>query len=100
MKKLKKQLLQSTSYQQWKELAQEHDRKSGLEHWKQVDRTSLYDYATIRTRLERLRYFRSTADHHGMLFTLDEGIHGNMGGMGRPILCSRARFGTKNLMRE
>ena len=100
MKKLKKQLLQSTSYQQWKELAQEHDRKSGLEHWKQVDRTSLYDYATIRTRLERLRYFRNNDDNNGLLFTLNEGIHGNMGGMGRPILYTRAKFGTKNLIRE
>ena len=33
-----------------------------------------------------------------MLFTLNEGIHGNMGGMGKPVLYSRAKFGTKNLI--
>ncbi|WP_022959768.1 MULTISPECIES: DUF3336 domain-containing protein [Spongiibacter] len=98
IKKLEKQLEEANSYEEWKSLAIEHDRGSGRAHWKKIDKTSLYDYASIRSRLERLRYFRENNDNIGLLFTLNEGIHGNMGGMGKPVLYSRAKFGTKNLI--
>jgi TAG lipase/steryl ester hydrolase/phospholipase A2/LPA acyltransferase len=39
-------------------------------------------------------------DHQGLLFTLNEGIHGNMGGMGRSSLYRRAKFGTKRLIEQ
>lgn len=100
MKKLEKKLAQATSYPEWKALALEHDRCSGREHWKKIDKTSLYDYASIRSRLERLKYFRANQDNIGLLFTLNEGIHGNMGGMGKPVLYNRAKFGTKQLIQD
>lgn len=98
IKKLDKKLQQANDFEEWKALAQEHDRSSGRAHWKKIDKTSLYDYASIRSRLERLRYFRENNDNIGLLFTLNEGIHGNMGGMGKPVLYSRAKFGTKELI--
>ena len=98
IKKLDKKLQEASSFDEWKSLAQEHDRSSGRAHWKKIDKTSLYDYASIRSRLERLRYFRENNDNIGLLFTLNEGIHGNMGGMGKPVLYSRAKFGTKELI--
>ncbi|MDF1690937.1 MAG: DUF3336 domain-containing protein [Zhongshania sp.] len=100
MKKLEDKLRHATSYEEWKALAKEHDRCSGREHWKKVDKTSLYDYASIRSRLERLRYFRENDDNIGLLFSLNEGIHGNMGGMGKPVLYARAKFGTKQLVHD
>lgn len=100
LKKLEKQMLAAKSYQQWAELARDYDRSSGREHWKKIDKTSLYDYASIRSRLERLRYFRENNDNIGLLFTLNEGIHGNMGGMGKPVLYTRAKFGTKQLIED
>mgnify|MGYP002700472403 FL=1 len=100
MKKLENKLRLSTSYEEWKALAKEHDRCSGREHWKKIDKTSLYDYASIRSRLERLRYFRENNDNIGLLFSLNEGIHGNMGGMGKPVLYARAKFGTKQLVHD
>jgi TAG lipase / steryl ester hydrolase / phospholipase A2 / LPA acyltransferase len=98
VKNLEKKLDNAKSYDEWRELALEHDRNSGREHWKKVDKTGLYDYASIRSRIERLRYFRENNDNIGLLFTLNEGIHGNMGGMGKPVLYSRAKFGTKQLI--
>jgi NTE family protein len=65
-----------------------------------VDQTSLYDYTQIRLRLDRLRSLRARHDYHGLLFTLNEGIHGNMGGMGRSSLYRRAKFGTKKLIEQ
>jgi len=73
---------------------------SGHKRWRQVDHTSQYDYAQIRLRLDKLRSLRSRHDYQGLLFTLNEGIHGNMGGMGRHSLYSRAKFGTKSLIEQ
>lgn len=100
MKKLENKLQLASSFEEWKALAKEHDRCSGREHWKKIDKTSLYDYASIRSRLERLRYFRDNNDDIGLLFSLNEGIHGNMGGMGKPVLYARAKFGTKQLVHD
>jgi TAG lipase/steryl ester hydrolase/phospholipase A2/LPA acyltransferase len=100
VKKLEDKLKLASSFEEWKALAKEHDRCSGREHWKKIDKTSLYDYASIRSRLERLCYFRDNNDDIGLLFSLNEGIHGNMGGMGKPILHARAKFGTKQLVHD
>lgn len=100
MSKLDKKLQLATSYEEWRELALSHDRSTGRAHWKKIDKTSLYDYASIRSRLERLRYYRDNDNNTGLLFTLNEGIHGNMGGMGKPVLHNRAMFGTKQLIHD
>jgi TAG lipase/steryl ester hydrolase/phospholipase A2/LPA acyltransferase len=65
-----------------------------------MDQSRQYDYTEIRMRLDRLRSLRVRNDHQGLLFALNEGIHGNMGGMGRSSLYRRARFGTKRLIEQ
>lgn len=100
LKKLEKAMGKSTSYEQWREAAIEHDELSGQKRWRDIDQTSQYDYAQIRLRLDRLRSLRARHDYHGLLFTLNEGIHGNMGGMGRSSLYRRAKFGTKQLIEQ
>jgi NTE family protein len=100
LKQLEKQMYKSRSYDEWKDAAIEYDELTGMKRWREVDQTSLYDYSQIRLRLDRLRSLRARHDHHGLLFTLNEGIHGNMGGMGRSSLYHRAKFGTKRLIEE
>lgn len=100
LKKLEKTMANATSYQQWREAAMEHDEASGQKRWREIDQTSQYDYAQVRLRLDRLRSLRARHDHQGLLFTLNEGIHGNMGGMGRSSLYRRAKFGTKKLIEQ
>ena len=100
LKKLEKQMDRVTAYSEWREAAIEHDEISGQKRWREVDQTSLYDYTQIRLRLDRLRSLRARHDYHGLLFTLNEGIHGNMGGMGRSSLYRRAKFGTKQLIEQ
>lgn len=100
LKQLDKQMDESHSYQEWREAAVEHDELSGQKRWREIDQTSQYDYAQIRLRLDRLRALRARHDYHGLLFTLNEGIHGNMGGMGRASLYRRAKFGTKKLIEQ
>ncbi|MDG2273013.1 MAG: DUF3336 domain-containing protein [Halioglobus sp.] len=100
LKNLQKQMEQAGSYQEWSEAAQQHDELSGRKRWRGVDKTNQYDYAQIRLRLDKLRYLRARQDYQGLLFTLNEGIHGNLGGMGRHSLYSRAKFGTKTLIEQ
>ncbi len=100
LKKLEKRMYNAGSYADWLEAAIEHDNISGARRWREVDQTSQYDYGQIRMRLDRLRSLRARQDHHGLLYTLNEGIHGNMGGMGRDSLYRRANFGTKLLIEQ
>ena len=100
LKKLEKAMDAATSYAEWTESAITHDEVSGAKRWRDIDQSRQYDYAQIRLRLDRLRSLRVRGDYQGLLFTLNEGIHGNMGGMGRGSLYRRARFGTKRLIEQ
>ena len=100
LKNLEKRMDRAESYADWREMALEHDEISGMKRWREVDQTNLYDYATIRRRVDRLRSLRARGDDVGLLFTLNEGIHGNMGGMGSSKLHQQAKGGTKLLIEE
>lgn len=100
LKKIQRQMDKATDYERWSEAAKEHDELSGNRRWRDVDQTTKYDYVQIRLRLDRLRSLRARHDYQGLLFTLNEGIHGNMGGMGRSSLYRKANFGTKRLIEQ
>jgi hypothetical protein len=91
LKRLDRQLDRAESYAEWMETACEHDEVSGMQRWREVDQTPLYDYNSIRRRLDRLRSLSARHDDVGLLFTLNEGIHGNMGGMGSSELHHQPR---------
>lgn len=88
------------SYSQWKEAAIAHDKRSGAQAWKERERSRRYDYAGIRRRLDVLKTMQETNDQQGLLFTLNEGIHGNLSGMGSSKLYQKAKFGTKTLVTD
>ncbi|MDX1516466.1 MAG: DUF3336 domain-containing protein [Woeseiaceae bacterium] len=86
------------SYAEWKSAAQAHDKASGMDRWKKTDESARFDHASIRSRLRRLRTLRRKKDYAGLLFALNEGVHGNIDGIGRAELYARAKFGTKKLI--
>lgn len=88
------------SYQEWREAARAWDAQKGLDRWRRRDHSQQYDYVSIRTRLDRLRSLKARHDSRGLLYTLNEGIHGNMGGMGRAGLYAHALSGTKHLIED
>ncbi|MEQ8515546.1 MAG: DUF3336 domain-containing protein, partial [Chromatocurvus sp.] len=57
---LERQMAKSETYDSWRELALEHDQRSGAQRWREVDQTRQYDYGQIRLRLDRLRSLRSS----------------------------------------
>ena len=100
LKALEREMDRAGTYAAWREAALAHDELSGARRWREMDQSRQYDYAQIRLRLDRLRSLRARHDNHGLLYTLNEGIHGNMGGMGRATLYQRAKFGTKQLIEQ
>ncbi|MEM8562674.1 MAG: DUF3336 domain-containing protein [Pseudomonadota bacterium] len=99
-RKYLKAMEKAESYEEWKQAALAHDKASGADRWRRRDQSSQFDNISIRIRLDRLRALRARHDYRGLLFTLNEGIHGNMGGMGKPDLYERAAFGTKYLIHD
>lgn len=100
LKKLDAAMQAAASYEEWKQLAMEHDKASGTDKWQAVDESKHFDFASIRSRLDHLRRLRKKGDNSALLFTLNEGVHGNLGGMGSSALYGKTRFGTKDLIRE
>lgn len=100
LKTVENRMNQATNYAQWCDAASDHDMLTGAAHWKSQEETREYDHRQIRHRLNTLRLHRKNKDHTSLLFSLNEGIHGNMGGMGKSILYSHAKLGTKELIEE
>ncbi|MEM6775288.1 MAG: DUF3336 domain-containing protein [Pseudomonadota bacterium] len=100
LRALEKSMAGALDYAEWSEYALDHDEHSGARRWRDIDPSRQYDYAQIRLRLDRLRSLRVRNDYQGLMFTLNEGIHGNMGGMGKSSLYRRAKFGTKRLIEQ
>lgn len=90
----------ANSYVTWSAAAAQYDDEMGLNNWKKSDTCESYDYRSIRHRLDIIRDLRLRRDYHRLLFTLNEGIHGNLGGMGKPSLYNKAKLGTKNLIHQ
>jgi len=97
-KALKRKMAEANSYPEWKESAIAYDNATGSQEWKESEPSHRYDYQTIRRRLDLLRAVRESNDNAALLFTLNEGIHGNLGGMGTSALYNKASFGTKELV--
>ncbi|MGD1935438.1 MAG: DUF3336 domain-containing protein [Candidatus Phaeomarinobacter sp.] len=100
LSKIEEAMANAETHAEWAEAALDHDDKTGMDRWKRMDQTRLYDHVEIRSRLDRLRELRARHDDVGLLFALNEGIHGNMGGMGKGVLYTRAKFGTKKLIND
>jgi len=97
-KHLQAQMDAATSYEEWKEAAIAYDDESGVVKWKNSDESKHFDYAAIRQRLRKLKRLRTKGDCAGILFALNEGVHGNIDGMGHARLYGKAKFGTKKLI--
>ncbi len=96
--RIEKQLDKAASYEEWQRGALLHDKCSGKDRWKVRDETALYDHVDIRVRYNHLRSLLDDKNHEELLYALNEGIHGNMSGMGQPILYSQSKIGTKQLI--
>lgn len=100
LRRLEEEMEAAQDYLAWQKAAAAHDELTGMAEWRLEEPSDLYDHAQIRYRLDRLKKFRRQKDWTSLLFALNEGIHGNMGGMGKSLLYRRAKSGTKKLIEE
>ncbi|MCY4426812.1 MAG: DUF3336 domain-containing protein [Halieaceae bacterium] len=98
--RLEKTMSNARSYAEWSEAAIAHDSVTGAVNWKNADESKSFDYVSIRKRLQRLSQLQKVNDNAGLLFALNEGIHGNMDGIGNEHLYRKAKFGTKALIQK
>ena len=96
----RKPVIAAKTYAEWSEKAQARDARTGAKAWRERDESDLYGWRSIRKRLDTLRAFRAAGDDRSLLFNLNEGIHGNMDGIGNERLYQRATFGTKTLVED
>ncbi len=87
-------------YEEWFSAALAEDERRGALRWKAQERSSRYDFLVVRERLNELREVRASGDLKHLMYYFDEGMHGNMAGIGAPALYARARTGTKDLIEE
>ncbi|MCP5397321.1 MAG: DUF3336 domain-containing protein [Sphingomonadaceae bacterium] len=97
---VEKPLEQARSYADWAKAAQALDAGSGKKSWREAESSALFDYRSIRRRLDLLTDLRERGDNQALLFTLNEGIHGNMDGIANEQLWRETRFGTKQLIHD
>jgi len=97
-KRLEADMAAAQSYDEWKAAAIAHDKKSGVWRWQASDESKHFDYASIRRRLKRLRRLKKNKDYAAILFALNEGLHGNIDGMGSSALYGKSKFSTKRLI--
>lgn len=90
----------ATSYAEWRDAAIAHDAASGVKEWVDSDESKHFDYVSIRRRYEKLKRLRRAGDHARLLYALNEGVHGNIDGIGRRALYGKAQFGTKRLIMD
>lgn len=100
LRKIEKAMAAADTYEDWRESAERHDQESGGQRWRSKDHSRDFDHVSIRHRLDVLRTLRARHDYPGLLFTLNEGIHGNIGGMGNSELFRRAKLGTKQVIED
>ena len=100
IKSLQLDLDHADTYEQWREIAIEFDKETGLDEWKERQTSEHYDHHLIRARLNKLKDLRKRKEDVELFYTLNEGIHGNLGGMGRSALYNYSKFGTKKLIIE
>lgn len=91
---------QYASYADWREQALATDERTGAARWKADDRSTLFDYRVIRRRLDELLEVRESGNALRLLHYFDEGMHGNMGGMGSAALYRQTAVGTKNMITQ
>ncbi len=97
---LKNRMKNAKSYADYKDAAEAHDDLSGAQEWKATEVSKVYDYRTIRARVERMRLAKSNNDATALMYIIHEGLHGNLGNISAPALNGNALIGTKHLIEE
>ncbi|KAJ1308648.1 hypothetical protein OPQ81_004342 [Rhizoctonia solani] len=96
--KLRANLRQARTYDEWKAAARVMDEYLGFEAWKQDDEDPYYDWTLVKKVYRSLRSFRVKDDARGVLGVLEVCIRANFAGIESTRIYSETFLGTKNLI--
>jgi len=88
------------SYGEWIELAREHDRRSGAEEWRELDRCEWIHAGELRTSIDRLRRMRRRGETWKLVPVFQDTLFRHQGECAQPELYQVARAGTKHIVEE
>ena len=88
------------SYQEWYELAIEHDRRSGADDWRADDDCEWIHAGELRASISRLRRMRLRGETWTLLNAFQDSLFRHQGECAQPELYQVARAGTKRVIGE
>lgn len=100
IKKLKRQLEKSESYEEWKSIALKLDQESGAQEWKYDNSSPYFDAEIIAHRLNMLRRYKATQRSLDLIYILREGFSHDIANIGHPMLFAHTYIGTKKLIED
>lgn len=100
IKKLKQQLQQAESYEEWKYIALKIDEESGAQEWKFDNSSRYFDAEVIAHRLGKLRRYRQQKRTRDLMYILREGLSYDIANIAHPLLFTEAYVGTKRIIED
>lgn len=97
MRKIRRQLTNARSYEEWLRHAEDLDKMRGYDKWRQEDNCLLYDVNVLRKRLIDIQRFLDQRNLFTLIFRLRGGLTRDQFGMQHVSLYSAALAGTKHI---
>ncbi len=88
----------ASSYEEWLQAAQDHDRLTGLAAWREDDESPHYEASALRADIARMRELRTTGKALELARHLDHELGRQLNDLSSPELYDSALAGTKHLV--
>jgi TAG lipase/steryl ester hydrolase/phospholipase A2/LPA acyltransferase len=88
------------SYDEWLELAGQHDRRSGADEWREADQCEWLHAGELRASIARLRRMRTRGETWRLVSVFQDTLFRHQGECAQPELYQVARAGTKRIVEE
>jgi TAG lipase/steryl ester hydrolase/phospholipase A2/LPA acyltransferase len=98
--RLERDLAHAGNYAQWRELAAEHDRRSGAADWRDSDESELLHAAELRKSIATLRAMRVAGETWPLLKRIQDVLFRHQGELIHPELYQVSKLGTKRVVSE
>ena len=89
---------EAQDYAAWLQAAEEHDRLSGADEWRNEDHSPHYDAALLQRGIARMRMLRASGQGRTLVQVLHESMYRHLNDLASPALYNVALAGTKHIV--
>jgi NTE family protein len=100
LEELDRAMSRAERYDEWLEIAHEHDRRSGADAWRKDDQCEWIHAGELRASIARLRRMRKRGETWQLLNEFQDTLFRHQGECAQPELYQVARAGTKRIVEE